>query len=496
MLSGKLGPLSTDKQRRSLERINTQGKFLLNLINNLLGLSKMEEVEFKLVKTEENLRSVIDEVLAGINPLLLEKSLNLSLDITEEFPFLLVDRDKIQQVFINLFDNAIKYTPKGGQIILACHAKKQWIQIDISDSGEGIPLNKITHIFDRFFQVGSPTSQRVGGVGLGLAIVKEIVEGHGGRVWVESKKDHGSTFSFYLPKIKGFKLPKISLACCPCASDITLPLLYSLDNDSLKTVNLDIKMVADIPKLQELLEKKEISGGLMDPALLIFLKKTGLPLKIIQWAARCGSSFVLGKDHLQEKFFSQERKSIGIPNRFSLQNILTQKILKGAKIIPFPPLTLIEMLEEGEIEGAFLPEPYAAWAEILGIGRAVGFACEILPHFVSSCFFVLEDLFEEQKDYFNELLSAYNKNLKNISLYKNEFSSLMGPFFGLPSAVMEGIISDPRRMPHFDNLKCTLQEMRKIFEEMQALGLIENEIKVEELLFLTGLPFHTGQDIF
>ena len=109
-------------------------------------------------------------------------------------------RRRISQVLINLLDNAIKYTKAGGVVTISAMPKDKYVQIDVSDTGIGIPEEEISRIFERFYRVDKARSRELGGTGLGLSIVKHIVQAHGGEVWVKSLVGHGSTFSFIIPK--------------------------------------------------------------------------------------------------------------------------------------------------------------------------------------------------------------------------------------------------------------------------------------------------------
>lgn len=111
-------------------------------------------------------------------------------------PMILADEDLLGQVLINLVDNAIKYTPHGGKIIIRCRKKDSRIVATITDTGMGIPHESIPRVFERFYRVDKARSRSQGGTGLGLSIVKHIVESHGGEVFVDSEVGKGSTFGF------------------------------------------------------------------------------------------------------------------------------------------------------------------------------------------------------------------------------------------------------------------------------------------------------------
>ncbi|MGB9628009.1 MAG: sensor histidine kinase, partial [Thermodesulfobacteriota bacterium] len=122
---------------------------------------------------------------------------------SREFPsdlFLMGDPYYLEQILINLLDNAIKYTPEGGEIILSAKERPPIeVELSVKDNGLGIPEEDLPRIFERFYRVDKGRSQELGGTGLGLSIVKHLVQAHGGKVWVESQVGKGSTFYFTLP---------------------------------------------------------------------------------------------------------------------------------------------------------------------------------------------------------------------------------------------------------------------------------------------------------
>jgi signal transduction histidine kinase len=119
-------------------------------------------------------------------------------DLPPGLPQVSGDREKLQQVLINLVENALKFTPIAGSITLSAQLQNGMIEVRVKDTGAGIPQEHLTHIFERFYKVDR--ARRDGGTGLGLAIVKQIVEAHRGEAWVESQEGVGSTFIFTIPK--------------------------------------------------------------------------------------------------------------------------------------------------------------------------------------------------------------------------------------------------------------------------------------------------------
>jgi two-component system phosphate regulon sensor histidine kinase PhoR len=128
-----------------------------------------------------------------------EKDLRLSVNLSNHLPDIAADRRRLAEVLQNLLDNAIQYTPPGGQIMLSASAGGSEVTFTVADTGIGIPQADQPRIFERFYRVDAARSREVGGTGLGLAIAKHLVEVHGGRIWVESEVGQGSQFHFTVP---------------------------------------------------------------------------------------------------------------------------------------------------------------------------------------------------------------------------------------------------------------------------------------------------------
>jgi signal transduction histidine kinase len=127
--------------------------------------------------------------------------ISLRLAVSDQSPRILVDRDRVNQVFDNLLGNALKFSFKGGTITILVRDEGEVLKLGVTDTGAGIPPDKLERIFERFYQVDGSATRRFGGAGLGLAICRRIVEAHGGRIWAESEVGKGSTFYFTLPKL-------------------------------------------------------------------------------------------------------------------------------------------------------------------------------------------------------------------------------------------------------------------------------------------------------
>lgn len=171
---------------------------LINLVSDLLLLSKIEERGKKLEVEQVNLKEVIRDVLKIFENKSKEKNLKLELIIPDMLPLIKADSFLVEQLFINLIDNAVKYT-KEGEVKVEIAPRNQKIKIRVSDTGIGIPEEHINRIFERFYVVDKARSRQLGGTGLGLSIVKHIVLLHNGEISVDSKVGRGTTFTIILP---------------------------------------------------------------------------------------------------------------------------------------------------------------------------------------------------------------------------------------------------------------------------------------------------------
>jgi len=173
---------------------------LSNLIDDLLDLSKIESGRVKMEFIPLDIAPVLKRTFGVLEKTIKEKNLSVSINIPEGLPQVLADEKRLNQVFLNLLDNAVKYTNEGGAINVVAFESGRFVQIDITDTGIGIPEIDLPRIFERFYRVDKARSRELGGTGLGLSIVKHIVLSHGGQVWVKSRPGQGSTFSFTIPK--------------------------------------------------------------------------------------------------------------------------------------------------------------------------------------------------------------------------------------------------------------------------------------------------------
>jgi len=177
---------------------------LLDLINDVLDLSKIESGRLNLRPEVFDLPAVLEESLGSIRPQATVKSQTIETDVVSPLP-LEADRLRIKQVLVNLLSNAVKFTPEGGLIRVTARANGRKAVISVSDTGIGIPKSEHESIFDKFYQVSATTKGVREGTGLGLAITKHLVEAHGGEMSLESEPGRGSVFTFTIPLRGSFR---------------------------------------------------------------------------------------------------------------------------------------------------------------------------------------------------------------------------------------------------------------------------------------------------
>jgi signal transduction histidine kinase len=198
LLEGIVGELSLP-QKDFLTRVKGNIDRLVRLINNLLDLARIEAGQVDTHPVTLAIAEVATEVLETLRPMAMGKEVDLGLDAPETGGLVRADRDQIAQVLLNLLHNAVKFTPPGGKVRVRVEAQPPGeVLTVVQDTGEGIPMEELARIFDKFHQV-SPALAPTRGSGLGLTIAKKLVELHGGQLWVTSQLGQGSTFGFMLP---------------------------------------------------------------------------------------------------------------------------------------------------------------------------------------------------------------------------------------------------------------------------------------------------------
>jgi signal transduction histidine kinase len=195
----------TDKQRRYAQNIQKSGRLLLDMINDILDLAKMEAGKMEIKLTEFSIDKILEAQCDMVRSLTEEKNIDLNVVIEPDLPLVFQDQGKIQQILTNLLSNAIKFTPEGGRITVSAQdTRNRMLEIKVADTGVGIPMNEREVIFEKFRQgrmvVGDDNlTRKHSGTGLGLSIVRELCKLLGGEVTVESEVGKGSTFTVLIP---------------------------------------------------------------------------------------------------------------------------------------------------------------------------------------------------------------------------------------------------------------------------------------------------------
>jgi len=198
LLQGIDGPLN-EQSLVDITAIHNSGKHLLALINDILDLSKIEAGRMELAYSPIPVDSIFTEVTTSVSSLIAKKPVDLIADAPEGLPMVWADSLRLSQVLINLVSNAIKFTDQGRVTMKARAREDNFVEISVSDTGMGIPRDKFELVFEHFRQVDSRTNRKYQGTGMGLAIARQLVELHGGKMWLESIVGQGSTFRFTMP---------------------------------------------------------------------------------------------------------------------------------------------------------------------------------------------------------------------------------------------------------------------------------------------------------
>jgi two-component system phosphate regulon sensor histidine kinase PhoR len=188
-----------DKQAAAdfLSRIEGEADRMTQMVSEITELSRIETGRAELRMTPLNLKLLVEEVAAQLNPLAQRHQVTITTDLATDLPAGRGDKDRIRQALVNLVHNAIKFNHLGGKVTVSTRADEESVIVSVSDTGVGIPEEELPHVFERFYKADRARTR--GGSGLGLAIAKHIVQAHGGSIWAQSEEGQGSTFSFSLP---------------------------------------------------------------------------------------------------------------------------------------------------------------------------------------------------------------------------------------------------------------------------------------------------------
>ncbi|MBN2482738.1 MAG: PAS domain-containing protein [Candidatus Omnitrophica bacterium] len=193
--------LAKDNKNESQEQfahtIKDEGMRLAHMIDDILHVAKLESNSLQLKPEQVSIPEMIDEILKIVSGH--DKKFKFTTHHDDNFPHLWVDRNQVKRVFFNLVNNAMKYSPQGGEIKIFARCFADTIQVDFTDEGIGMSQEELSRLFEKFFRVKSEATKGIKGTGLGLTIVKKIIEAHGGTVAVKSEPTRGSTFTVILP---------------------------------------------------------------------------------------------------------------------------------------------------------------------------------------------------------------------------------------------------------------------------------------------------------
>jgi len=197
-MMGKLEP----EQIKIIETVKRNASRLESLIGDLLDSRKLDLHKMKFAYGDVDITKLIEFLKTNTKNIMQEKQIQF-VNGNKETVFATTDAARIEQVFTNLIRNSVDFVPKDGTIEVGCSAIKDKVQCYVKDDGIGIPEEKQDNLFNKFYQVDSSLRRKHGGTGLGLAICKGIIDGLGGKIWVESEPDKGTTFYFEIPKVMG-----------------------------------------------------------------------------------------------------------------------------------------------------------------------------------------------------------------------------------------------------------------------------------------------------
>ena len=203
---GIQGPLS-EGQREYIARILYNQRHLLRLVDELLDLAKIESGQFPLRLAAVPVQEVLASVQTMIEPQIRDSGLNLEVRPCDHALFLHGDGERVEQIVLNLLSNAVKFTPRGGVVKIVARARDDVIELEVADTGAGIPQDKLESVFAPFFQIDQPGGRSRTGTGLGLSISRELARAMNGDLKAESVPGEGSTFTLSLPRTSAAPAP-------------------------------------------------------------------------------------------------------------------------------------------------------------------------------------------------------------------------------------------------------------------------------------------------
>jgi signal transduction histidine kinase len=188
-----------EPDNETLQVMLAQSERLGRLVEQLLDLSKLESGDVPLRREQVALAPLVAQVMSEIQVASADRDVEVSSALPDDLPPIEADAERVHQVIFNLVDNAVRFTPEGGEVRIEAQRHNGAVEVRVADTGVGIPAEALPRLFERFYRVDAARARGDGGTGIGLAIARSVVEAHGGTIRAESEPGHGSTFSFDLP---------------------------------------------------------------------------------------------------------------------------------------------------------------------------------------------------------------------------------------------------------------------------------------------------------
>jgi diguanylate cyclase (GGDEF)-like protein len=336
LLDRLAGDLSTD-QESFIKNMNTSGQYLLEIINNLLDLSKIKAGKMEIHSQRFSLRELLNTVQQTIIPMTYKKGLVFEINVADDIDLIYTDEGKMKQILLNLLGNAVKFTPAKGEINLIARKTRSAgipaIEISVQDTGIGIPENALKKIFDEFQQIDGSYTRDYPGTGLGLAITKRFVEILKGEINVESHAGIGTTFKVVIPM-----------------QEQLLPLLYQEPPASMTRQEARLATVENRPvTIQTKVETRNLENNEGDrPKILVIEDDPAVSKLLALYLSQEGYSVIHAYDGEEALEKAQETKPFAITLDIMLPQIDGWEVLKKLKTLPSTrdiPVIIVSIVE-------------------------------------------------------------------------------------------------------------------------------------------------------
>ena len=342
------------KQSKYLNNILTSGKHLLQLINNILDLSKIEAGKMDLSYEMFSVSDAINEIITLTSPLASKKSIEVTTVVEPELTVINADLAKFKQILFNLISNSIKFTPESGTLLIKAQRAGDMAQISVTDTGIGLSKENQKKIFMAFTQADASTSRQYGGTGLGLSLVKQFVNIHGGDIWVESEPDKGSTFTFTIPinkkvkdsDIESIEKSEVSHIEKVMATEIQKPVEVAVESIDASITQENIDKI----EMPAIIEPKDAVGD--ETLILVVEDNRGASEILINMIIEAGYRAVPAYTGIEALAIAQKLKPLAITLDIMLPGMDGWAVLKHLKEKSETsgiPVIIISMIDEKDI---------------------------------------------------------------------------------------------------------------------------------------------------